>query len=585
MKLSRMTLAVLATSFATAMISAADCYAQKTAPAELADLILSNGMIYDGSGARPYRGDVAIRGERIVYVGTKRTQKARTIIDVKGKAISPGFINMLSHVEESLFVDGRALSDLKQGVTLEVLGEDSMGPLSPQMKIELAAMQGDIKYPVSWTTLAEYLATVEKKGLGPNLASFVGAGTVRTHVLGSTNVEPTSEQLGQMRQLVRQAMEEGALGVTTALIYVPNTFAKTPELIALAQESANCGGIYTAHMRSEGDRIEAAVDETIAIAKASGAPVEIYHLKFAGKDNWQKIDGIIQKIEQVRASGTHITANMYTYTAGATGLDAAMPAWVQDGGLEAWIKRLQDPETRAKVIAEMRNPHPKDWENLYGGAGAEGTILLGFKSAKLKPLTGKSLAEVARLRGVSPEDAAIDLVIEDGSRVEIAYFLMDEKNLRRQVALPWVSFGSDGAGPAPEGVFLQSSDHPRTYGNFARVFAQYVRKDKVLSVQEAVRKLSALPAANLSIKDRGQLKIGAYADVVVFDPATIQDRATFAQPQQLATGVDHVIVNGKFALKDGEPTGAASGQIVHGRAWTGAGGSCKAAASDWTWVK
>ncbi len=585
MKLSKITLALLAISFASSMMGGADCYAQKTASNYDADLVLSNGMIYDGSGAKPYRGDIAILGERIVYVGPKSKRIAKTVIDVKGKAISPGFINMLSHVEESLFVDGRALSDLKQGVTLEVLGEDSMGPLSPQMKIELAAMQGDIKYPVSWTTLGEYLATVEKKGLGPNLASFVGAGTVRAHVLGTTNVEPTAEQLKQMRQLVRQAMEEGALGVTTALIYVPNTFAKTPELIALAQESASCGGIYSAHMRSEGDRIEAAVDETIAIAKASGAPAEIYHLKFAGKDNWHKIDGIIQKIEQARAQGTRITADMYTYTAGATGLDAAMPSWVQDGGLEAWIKRLKDPETRAKVIAEMRNPHPKDWENLYGGAGAEGTILLGFKTDKLKPLTGKSLAEVARLRGVSPEDAAIDLVIEDGSRVEIAYFLMDEKNLRRQVALPWLSFGSDGAGPAPEGVFLQSSDHPRTYGNFARIFAQYVRKDKALSVQEAVRKLSALPAANLSLKDRGQLKIGAYADVVVFDPESIQDHATFAQPQQLATGVAHVIVNGKFALKDGEPTGVATGKIVHGRAWTGAGGSCKSDASDWTWAK
>lgn len=561
------------------------CYAQKIVANNQLDLILSNGMIYDGSGAQPYRGEVGIRGERIVYVGTKRQHQAKTVIDVKGKAIAPGFINMLSHVEESLFADGRALSDLKQGVTLEVLGEGSMGPLSPQMKIELAGMQGDIKYPVSWTTLGEYLATVEKKGLGPNLASFVGAGTVRSHVLGNINVEPTPEQLQQMRQLVRQAMEEGALGLTTALIYVPETFAKTPELIALAQESANCGGIYTAHMRSEGDRIEAAVDETIAIAKASGAPAEIYHLKFAGKDNWHKIDGIIQKIEQARASGTRITADMYTYTAGATGLDAAMPSWVQDGGLEAWIKRLKDPAIRAKVIAEMRNPHPKDWENLYGGAGAEGTILLGFKTEKLRPFTGKSLAEVAKLRGVSPEDAAIDLVIEDGSRVELAYFLMDEKNVRRQVALPWVSFDSDGAGPAPEGIFLKSSVHPRTYGNFARVFAQYVRKDKVLSVQAAVRKLSALPAANLSLKDRGQLKIGMYADVVVFDPKTIQDHATYAQPQQLASGVDHVIVNGKFALKNGEATGAATGQIVRGRAWTGGGGACKNAASEWTWAK
>ena len=554
-----------------------------------ADLLIRNGLIYDGNGGTPYRGEVAITGERISYVGKpieqKNRQQAKVTIDAKGQAISPGFINMLSHIEESVFADGRALSDLKQGVTLEVLGEVSMGPLNPAMKKNFAEQQSDIKYPINWTTLGDYLETIQKKGIAPNVASFVSAGTIRTHVLGETNIAPDVKQLKQMQGLVKQAMEEGAVGLTTALIYVPFTFAQTPELIALAQESARCGGIYAAHMRSEGDRIEAAVDETIAIAKASGAPAEIYHLKFAGKDNWNKIDSIIEKIEQARAQGTRISADMYTYTAGATGLDAAMPAWVQEGGMDAWVARLKDPAIRVKVIAEMRNPHPKDWENLYGGAGAEGTILLGFKTDKLKPLTGKSLAQVAQQRGVSPEDAALDLIIEDHTRVEIAYFLMDEKNVRRQVALPWVSFGSDGIGSAPEGVFLLSSDHPRTYGNFARIFAQYVRKDKILSVQEAVRKLTSLPADNLSIADRGRLQVGAYADVVVFNPDTIQDHATFEKPKQLASGVDYVIVNGKMAIKNGLATGAPTGKIVRGRAWTGGGGSCKKTAAEWTWAK
>jgi N-acyl-D-amino-acid deacylase len=387
-----------------------------------------------------------------------------------------------------------------------------------------------------------------------------------------------------MQKLVHQAMEDGALGVTTMLIYAPASYARTPELVALAQESARCGGIYTAHMRSEGDRIEAGIQETIDIAKASGAPAEIYHLKIAGKDNWGKLDKVIDAVETARASGVRVTANMYTYTAGATGLNAAMPLWVQDGGLEAWIARLRDPAVRAKVIAEMRVPHPATWENLYGAAGAQGTLLLAFKNPKLKPLTGKSLAEVARMRDVSPEDAAIDLVIEDGSRVGVAYFLMSEDNVRRQVALPWVSFGSDEQGDAPEGVFLLSAAHPRAYGNFVRVFAGYVRKDHVLSIEAAVRKLTSLPADNLSLKDRGRLKSGNFADVVVFDPNTVQDHASYERPHQLSTGVSYVVVNGKIAIRDGKPTGVASGRIVRGRAWTGsAGGGCRSSAKEWPW--
>jgi len=559
------------------------------APAETAavhDIVLRNGTIYDGSGKKPYAGEVAIDADRIAYVGPPRKLSARTEIDVKGQAIAPGFINMLAHPEESLFADGRALSDLEQGVTLEVMGEFSMGPLNETMARLMAERQDDIKYPVTWSTLGAYLETLERRGISPNVASFVGASTVRTFVLGEADVQPTPAQLEQMRALVHGAMEEGALGLTTMLIYAPASYAKTPELIALARESARCGGIYTVHMRSEGDRIEPALQETIDIAQASGAPAEIYHLKIAGKDNWGKLDRVIGTIDKARAAGVRISANMYTYTAGATGLDAAMPLWVQDGGLEAWIARLKDPAIRARVIAEMNDPHPAAWENLLGAAGADGTLLLAFKNPKLKPLTGKSLAEVAKMRGVSPQDAAIDLVIEDGSRVGIAYFLMNEDNIRRQVALPWVSFGSDEAGDAPEGVFLLSAAHPRAYGNFARVFAQYVRKDHALSIEDAVRKLTSLPADNLSLPDRGRLKSGAFADIVVFDPATIQDHATYEKPHQLSSGVSYVLVNGKWAIKDGNPTAAATGRVVRGRAWTGAAqGGCRSSAQDWTWSK
>ncbi|WP_226019050.1 amidohydrolase family protein [Novosphingobium sp. FKTRR1] len=556
------------------------------APQPAYDVVIRGGMIYDGSGKTPFKGDVAVRQDRIVAIAPHIKARGKAEIDARGKAVSPGFINMLAHPEESLLIDHRALSDLVQGVTLEVMGEMSMGPLTPQMKSELQASQGDLRYPVDWTTLGQYLDGLEKRGVSPNVASFVGAGTVRQNLFNGDSTQPNADQLKTMQGLVRQAMEEGALGVTTALIYAPNTFAKTPELIALAQESARCGGIYTAHIRSEGDRFLEAVDETIEIARASGAPAEIYHLKQSGRDNWSKLDPAIVKIEKARAQGTRITANMYNYVAGATGLDAAMPTWVQDGGYDRWVERLKDPATRARVIAEMLDKHPKDWENLLGAAGAEGTLLLAFKNPDLKKYNGKTLAEVAALRGVSPQEAAIELVIEDGTRVGVAYFLMSEDNVRREVALPWVSFGSDAGAPAPEGVFLQSSDHPRTYGNFARVLGRYVRDEHRLTLAEAIRKLSAMPAQNLSLKDRGMLKKGYFADIVVFDPVTIQDHATFEKPAQLATGVSDVIINGGFALKDGKATGAPTGRFVHGRAWTGAqGGGCRASAADWTWSK
>ena len=574
---ARLGLVVLACGLAASTALAAPADATRY------DVLIAGGTVYDGSGGAPFVGDVALQGDRIAYVGPHTTRPARERVDAHGKAVAPGFINMLAHPEASLLVDGRALSDLRQGVTLEVLGEDSMGPLTPQMKALAVQRQGDIHYTIDWTTLGEYLQRLEQHGIAPNVASYVGAGTVRTYVLGERDVQPTAAQLAQMRTLVQQAMEEGALGVTTALIYAPNEYARTPELTALATESARCGGIYSVHMRSEGDRLLEAMQETVDIARASGAPAEIYHLKVAGRRNWDKLDALIAAVDKARTGGTRITADMYVYTAGATGLDAAMPPWVQDGGLEAWIERLRDPKLRARVIADMRDPTPT-WENLYGAAGAEGTLLLAFKNPRLKPLTGKTLAEVARQRGVSAEDAAIDLVIEDGSRVGVAYFLMSEDNIRREVALPWVSFDSDEQAPAPEGVFLKSNPHPRAYGNFARVLARYVREEKALSLSQAIHKLAALPAATLSLPDRGELKSGYYADVVVFDPATIQDHATYEHPHQLATGVDEVWVNGVRALRGGEATGAASGRAIHGRAWTGGGGGgCRASAHEWTW--
>jgi N-acyl-D-amino-acid deacylase len=549
------------------------------------DIIIRNGLIYDGSGKPAYAGEIAIDGDRISYAGPHAPGAGRTEVDAHGKAVSPGFINMLAHPEESLLVDKRALSDITQGVTLEVMGEDSMGPLTPAMKAEMKSHEGDIHYDIDWTTLGEYLEKLQNKGIAPNVAAFVGAGTVRINVLGEDNVQPTPAQLVQMRGLVHQAMEEGALGVTTALIYNPNTYAKTPELIALADESARCGGMYIAHMRSEGDRIVEAVQETIDIAKGSGAPAEIYHLKVGGRVNWSKLDAVINQVQAARAAGIRITADMYLYTAGATGLDVSMPAWVQEGGLDKWIARLKDPAIRARVLAEMRDPSPT-WENLLQRAGAKGALLLEFKNPALKPLTGKTLDEVATMRGVSPEEAAMQLVVEDGSRVGVAYFLMSEDNVRREVSLPWVSFGSDASAPAPEGVFLLSNEHPRAYGNFVRVLAKYVRDDKVISLEEAVRKLSALPAQNLSLKDRGMLRKGYFADVVIFDPRTVQDHATYEHPHQLSTGVDEVWINGIQALHNGNATGLPSGRFVRGRAWRGApGGGCRAGSQQWTWSK
>ncbi|HKI03623.1 MAG TPA: D-aminoacylase [Thermoanaerobaculia bacterium] len=533
------------------------------------DLILRGGTIYDGSGGKPFVGDVAVNGDRIAALGSLGDAKGKKEVDAKGLAVSPGFVNMLSWATESLLVDGRAQSDIRQGVTLEVMGEGgSMGPLNDAMKKEGVEQQGDIKYPITWTTLGEYLDQVAAKGIAPNVASFVGATTIRVHEVGYADRPPTPEELARMRKLVSQAMEEGALGVGSSLIYAPAFYAGTDELVALCEEAAKYGGMYISHMRSEGNRLLEAIDELLEISRRAKIPAEIYHLKAAGQQNWGKLDAVIKKVEDARASGLKITADMYTYTAGATGLDASMPPWVQEGGLEAWIARMKDPATREKVAREMAAPTDK-WENFFVAAGPEKILLVAFKNDKLKPLTGKTLAEVAKMRGKSPQETAMDLVIEDDSRVGTVYFLMSEDNVRRQVAIPWLSFGSDAEAPTAEGVFLKSNPHPRAYGNFARVIGKYVRDEKVVPLEEAVRKLTSLPASNLKIRERGLLKEGYFADIVVFDPAKVQDHATFDKPHQYSTGVQHVFVNGVQVLRDGEPTGAAAGRVVRGPGWTG----------------
>jgi N-acyl-D-amino-acid deacylase len=537
------------------------------------DVIVRNGTIVDGSGAPPFVGDLAIRGDRIAAIGPLGRARAKLDIDATGLAIAPGFVNMMCWANESLIEDGRSQSDVRQGVTLEVMGEgESMGPLNTAMKEELKERQKDITYDVSWSTLGQYLDFLQRRGVSPNVASFLGAATPREYVIGYDDRPPTEAELEKMQDLVREAMHEGALGVASALIYPPGSFAKTDELIALAKAAGESGGMYISHMRGEGNHLLASIDELITIAREAHVRAEIYHLKAAGQANWPLLDEAIAKVEGARADGLDITADVYPYTAGATGLNAAMPPWVQEGGFDASLERLRDPAVRRRVVREMRQPSD-EWENLYLESGSPDNILLvGFKSEKLKPLTGKTLAEVAAMRGTSPEETAIDLIVEDGSRIDTVYFFMSENNVKKKVVLPWVSFCSDEASLAPEGVFLKSRPHPRAYGSFARVLAKYVRDEKVLSLAEAVRKLTALPAANLRIEDRGRLEVGFYADVVVFDPATIQDHATYAEPYQYATGVVDVFVNGVQVLANGEHTGVTPGRFVHGPGWTPAKG-------------
>ena len=529
------------------------------------DVIIRGGTVYDGTGAPGRRADIGIRGDRIEGVGDLTGRPAARTVNAAGLAVAPGFINMLSWSTDSLLVDGRSQGELRQGVTTQIFGEgNSMGPLTPVMKARAVEQMGDLKYDITWTSLSEYLHVLESRGVSQNVASYIGATTIREHVIGLEDKKPSPEQLDEMRALVKQEMEAGALGIGSSLIYAPAFYASTEELIELCKVAARYRGKYISHMRSEGNRLLEAVDELIRISREAGIPAEIYHLKAAGQSNWTKMDPVIAKVEAARKEGLQITADMYTYTAGATGLDASMPPWVLDGGYDAAYKRLTDPETRNKIATAIRTPSD-EWENLYRAAGsADRVLLVEFKSDALKSLTGKTLAQAAKLRHEDPVDTIMNLVLEDRSRVGTVYFMMSEDNIRKEIVLPWVSFGSDAPSMAPEPPFTKSSAHPRAYGNFARVLGKYVRDDKVLSLADAVRKLSGLPATNLELDRRGFLKEGMFADVVVFDPAKITDRATFEVPHQYATGVRHVFVNGTEVIRDGEHTGAKPGRALWG---------------------
>ena len=532
------------------------------------DIVIKNGLIYDGSGTKPFMGDVGIIDDKIAYVGKSKNLKSKRTIYAFGKAVSPGFINMLSWAVDDVIIDGRSQGDIRQGVTLQVFGEGvSMGPLNDEMLENRSANGlgvGDVGYDLNWVTLGEYLQFLEDKGVSNNVASFVGATTLRIHQVGYENRPPTETELDSMKMLVRQAMEEGAMGIGSSLIYAPAFYAATDELIELCKVAAEYGGMYISHIRSEGNRFLESVDELITIASEAGIDAEIYHLKAGGKDNHYKLDLVIDKVDSARSAGLNITADMYTYTAGATGLDASMPPWVQEGGYEEWKRRLQDPEIRAQVMKEINTP-TDEWENLYLQAGsASKMILVGFANPDLRYLTGKTLQEAADILKKDPVETMMDLVIEDGSRVGTVYFIMSEENIKKKIAIPWMRFGSDAGSMTPEGIFLESNTHPRAYGNFARLLGKYVRDEGIISLEEAIKKLTSNPAKTLKIKNRGVLKEGYYADVVIFDKNTIKDHSTFSKPHQFSTGVKHVIVNGMHVLKNGFHTGETPGKFIKG---------------------
>jgi N-acyl-D-amino-acid deacylase len=558
-----MILGIAALSAFASLVSAE----QRPSPGKPADfdVIIKGGTVYDGAGAEAKHADVAIRGDRIAGIGDFGTARAKTVIDAKGLAVAPGFINMLSWSVASLIQDGRSQSEIRQGVTTEIMGEGfSMGPVNDRIRKYILSQQTDIKFEIKWNTLAEYLRYLETRGVSCNIASFIGAATIREYVIGFENKPPTPEQLDQMRELVRKEMEAGALGIGTFLIYPPATYAKTEELIELCKVAAKYKGKYISHMRSEGNHLLEAFDELLRIAREANIPAEVYHIKASGQKNWPKIDKLLSRIEAAQKEGLKITANMYTYTAAGTGLDACLPPWTEDGGYPALFKRLRDPATREKIAAEVSKDSDQ-WENLYIAAGSpDKIVLMEFKSDKLKPLTGKSLAEVAKMGGKDPITTIMDLIAEDESRIGSIYFVMSEENVKKELAKPWISFGSDAPSDAPEGVFLKSNTHPRAYGNFARVLGKYVRDEKVIPMTEAIRRLSGLPVTNLGLDHRGFIKEGMFADVVVFDPATIADRATFEDARQYAVGVRHVFVNGVQVLKDGEHTGAKPGRALWG---------------------
>ena len=530
------------------------------------DTIIRNGMVYDGNGGAPFKADIAVKNDTIAFIGDlSKETSTKNEVDAKGMAVSPGFVNMLSWSPITLIADGRSQGEIREGVTLEVFGEgESMGPLNAKMKKDMQDDQPIFKYKVDWNTLGEYMQSMEKRGISCNIASYVGATTIRTNIIGENNRDPTPAELDSMKALVKQAMLEGALGVGTSLIYPPAFFAKTNELIELCKAASPYGGGYISHMRSEGNKLNEAVEELITIAKEAKVHGEIYHLKAAGIANWPKMDSVIKRVERARKEGIDIAANMYTYTAGATGMTAALPPSLQDGGFGKLWKRLQDPATREEMKKAMKT-NATDWENLYYGAGsADKVLLLGFRRDSLFKYAGKSLAEVAKIRNTTPEDAAIDLIIQDSSRVEVAYFLMSEENIKKQIALPWVSFGSDAGSMAPEGNFLKQSAHPRAYGNFTRVIGHYSRDEKVISLENAIQKLAKVAATNLHIQKRGELKTGNFADILVFDPAKVADHATYENPHQYSTGMIHVWVNGEQVLKNGEHTNAKPGRFVKG---------------------
>ena len=548
--------------FLTVLLASSASLGQRpTADEVIHDVVIQNGTIYDGSGAAPYVGTLAVRGDRISYLGIPVTLPGKTIIDASGLAVSPGFINMLSWTASALMRDGKSQSDIRQGVTLEVLGEgSSLGPLNDSMRQARLQRQGETKYDVSWTTLGQALEHLEKRGVAPNLASFVGATTLRIHEIGYENRPPSAAELERMQALTRTAMEEGAVGMSTALIYAPADYAATEELVSLAKIVAEYDGLYISHMRSEGAELLEALDELFTIARDAGVRSEIYHLKASRRDNWHKLDTLIRRVEAARKDGLQITADMYTYNASSTGLTDVIPTWVQEGGHAAWMKRMRDPAVRERLAGELREQLTQQ--------PPEGILLVGFRNEELgKQFMGKTLAEAARIRGQAPEIAVMDMVLEDDSRIQCVYFSMSEANIRKKMALPWVSFCSDARSLDPN--WATDMTHPRAYGSFARVLGKFSRDEKIIPLREAVRRLTALPAANLRIKDRGSLREGYFADVCVFDPATVTDHATFKKPHQYATGVLHVFVNGVQVLKNGAHTGATPGRFVRGPGWKG----------------
>ncbi|MEM8929263.1 MAG: D-aminoacylase [Bacteroidota bacterium] len=529
------------------------------APATTFDQVLQNGLIYDGNGGVPFMGDIGINGDTIAAIGKPNSLRGAKVISLEGMATAPGFINMLSWANVTLLEDGRSQSDIRQGVTLEVMGEGrSMGPLSPKMKENMQKNQGDIKFEVAWNTLGEYLQYLENKGVSTNIASFLGNGTLRTHVVGFDNRPATAEEIEEMKQLTRQAMEEGAVGISSALLYAPSMYASTEELVELAKVAAEYDGMYISHIRDEGDQLLESMDELIHISKEADVRAEVYHLKASSKRNWGKLDKAIAKIDSARNVGLRITADMYTYNASSTGLHVQLPDWARENGIAAMLERLSDPKNRERAIKEL------EFRN-----GPETILLVGFRSEELRKYSGKYLNEVAEAWETSPEEALVDLLLQDQSRVQVVYFSMSEENIKKKVALPWVSFCSDAGSYTNEGVFVKQMTHPRSYGSFIRVIGKFARDEGVIALEEGIRKLTSLPADNLKLKKRGRLAVGKYADIVVFDPEKVRDQATFTAPHQYAKGVLHVFVNGGHVLKDGNHTGASPGRFVKGPGYSG----------------